>query len=170
MKNHYFIDTQFMYMTGQYDRCGKFCAQVTDTNGTFMVDQSPIEILNASIQSIGFNYRGALETSRKLLGDIHMCPIMVNPIHRIVVFPTRSHKHEDAIWLNPLQIKRTISFNNQTMVYFINGSHVVIPNRLYSFNTKLQTAEQLEKMTRGSDTKTIHFILDPAKRRTKDKK
>ncbi|MBM4761441.1 competence protein ComK [Bacillus sp. B15-48] len=163
------VTVHFMYMMGHYDRCGKFCAKVTDVNGTFIVDQSPVEILNTSIQSIGFNYRGALETSKWLLGDIHMCPIMVNPIHRIIVFPTRSHKHEETIWLNPQHIKRTISYNRKTMILFSNGTTLVIPTRLASFNTKLQTAEQLEKITMSLSTKTFTFVFDPRKRRTKDK-
>jgi competence protein ComK len=167
IKDHYFVDTHFMYMMSHYDRCGNSCAQVTSTKGTFIVDQPPVHILNESIQRIGFNYRGALETSKMLLGEIHMCPIMINPIYRIVVFPTRAHHHEDTIWFNPHQIKRTVSFNRKTMILFNNGTTLVVPIRLTSFNTKLKNAEQLEKMTAGISIQPITFVLDPKKRRTK---
>ncbi|MBY0097309.1 competence protein ComK [Mesobacillus maritimus] len=170
IKDHYFIDTKFMFMMTHYDRCGNPCAQVTSTKGTFIVDQSPVQVLNESIQQIGFNYRGALETSKKLLGEIHMYPIMINPIYRIVVFPTRSHHHEDTIWFNPQQIKRTLSFNRKTMILFNNGTTILVPIRLASFNTKLKNAEQLEKMTAGIILPPFTFVLDPKKRPAKEDK
>ncbi|WP_404330288.1 competence protein ComK [Mesobacillus maritimus] len=168
IQNHYLIAPQFMYMMGHYDRCGKLCTQITDTKGTFIVDKSPIEILNESIKCIGFDLRGALETSRWLLGEVHMCPIMINPIHRIVLFPTRSYKHEETIWFNPQHIKRTTSFNRKTMILFNNGKTLIVPIHLSSFNTKLQNAEQLEKMTFGIST-DLTFVLNPVTRSVKNK-
>lgn len=159
-----------MYMMSHYDRYGNQCAQVTTTKGTFIVDQSPVQVLNESIQRIGFNYRGALETSKLLLGEVHMCPVMINPIYRIVVFPTKAHHHEDTIWFNPLQIKRTLSYNRKTMILFNNGTILVVPIRLASFNTKLKNAEQLEKITAGTSIPSFTFILDPKKKRTKEDK
>ncbi|MEH7346842.1 competence protein ComK [Bacillus sp. JJ1532] len=49
--------------------------------------QTPLEILDESIRSIGYNLRGAIESSKRLLGIVHCCPVLVNPIDRIVVFP-----------------------------------------------------------------------------------
>ncbi len=159
-----------MYIMSQYDRYGKRCAQITDTTGTFMVDQSPLEILDTSIKMIGYDLRAALETSKILLGEVHMRPIMVNPIHRIVLFPTRSPKHEETIWFNPYHIKRTFSFNQKTKIIFNNDTSLVIPVRISAFNTKLQVAEQLEKITRENATEPISLILDPKKRKTNKKK
>ncbi|QCJ45072.1 hypothetical protein FAY30_03120 [Bacillus sp. S3] len=47
-------------------------------------------MLNDSIRCVGFNLKGAMETAKLLLGDKQMCPVMVNPLHTIVVFPNKS--------------------------------------------------------------------------------
>ena len=162
--NHYIINRYFKFMRAHHDRCGKMCTEVHETKRKFIVDKSPLEILNDSIRAIGFNLKGAIETSRFLLGDLPMCPVMVNPINRIVVFPTRSYKNEDTIWFNPFHIKRTTSFNGNTTVLFSSGSTLTIPIRLSSFNTKIKNAEQLGNITAGNDLYSFSFILDPSKR------
>ncbi|MFJ5718037.1 competence protein ComK [Neobacillus sp. NPDC093127] len=86
---------------------------VTELNRTFIVDSSPLEILNDSIRCIGFDLRGAMETAKWLLGNKHMCPVMVNPIHNICVFPNKSAKHADTMWFNPEHIVRTNTLNGK---------------------------------------------------------
>jgi len=169
IEKHYIIQPQFMYMMSHYDRHGKLCTLIIETNRTFIVDQSPQEILKESIRRIGFSLQGAIDAAKYYLGDVNMCPIMVNPILRIVLFPTRSPKHEETIWLNPQQIRRTTSINGRAMITFNNEKTLVVAARLPAFNTKLQNAEQLEKMTRIDDPEYVSFVIDPKKRRTKDK-
>ncbi|MFP5108540.1 competence protein ComK [Neobacillus sp. C211] len=159
----YIINPQFMYMAGQYDRNAKLCTIVTELDRTFIVDKSPLEILNDSIRCIGFDLRGAMETARWLLGNKNMCPIMVNPVHRICVFPDKSSKHNDTKWFNPVHITRTISSNQQALIEFTNGLTITVPMKLYSFNRKLQTAEQFMKMTIGIEKDPFSFEKDPRK-------
>jgi competence protein ComK len=154
-----------MYMTGQYDRNGKQCTLVTETRRTFIVDQSPLEIIHYSTLYAGSSLKGAMEASRWLLGGIHMCPITVNPIQKIVVFPTRSAKHEDTIWFNPSHIKRATSHDGKALVHFKNRTTLLIPMRPSSFNNKLLTAEQLKAMTTGNAKGTYTLVLDPKKRK-----
>jgi competence protein ComK len=170
MEKKYVITPNFMYMRGHNDRFGKTCTEVHETNRTFLVDMSPLEILALSIKCIGYNLSGAIETSRDLLGDVYMCPILVNPIDRIVVFPTRTHKHEDTIWFNPFHIKRTRSFTLKTNVLLSNGSSILVPTKLSSFNTKIQNAEQLQDLTVGPPKHPVVFLLDPKKRKKGKKK
>jgi competence protein ComK len=90
---------------------------------------------------------------------------MVNPIHQIVLVPTRSPKHEDTIWLNPYPIRRTTSSNRKTLITFHNNTTLIVPLKLASFNTKLKTAEQLRDMTVQLANKPFTFMLHPNKRR-----
>lgn len=166
IEKHYMINQHFMFMRGHYDRNGKQCTEINEANRIFIVDRSPLEVLSDSIRCIGFNLRGAMETSRWLLGDVHMCPIMVNPVHQIVLFPTRSPKHDETIWLNPAQIKRTTSINRKTSIEFYNGHTLIIPTRLSSFNHKLKTAEQFKDLTISTAENPFSFILDPERRKT----
>ena len=139
-----------MRMSGFYDRNGKMCTLVEETRKTFIVDKSPLEILDDSIRKIGYNLNGAMETSKQLLGNVYHCPVLVNPIQRIVLFPTRSALHEECSWFNPVHTKRTSSLNRKTHIMFSNGKTFNFPAKLSSFNNKIKRAEQLEEMTRDS--------------------
>lgn len=163
IENKYTINPNFMYMVGQYDRNAKLCTLVTEVERTFIVDRSPLEILDDSIKCIGFDLRGAMATAKWLLGNKHMCPIMVNPIHNICVFPNKSAMHNDTMWFNPYHIARTNSLNLKTKVEFTNGSTILAPSKLYSFNHKLQTAEQFRNMIVGPEGKFPSFKQDPKK-------
>jgi competence protein ComK len=149
VEENYIIHPSFMYMFGVFDRNAKLCTIVWELNRTFIVDKSPLEILNDSIRCIGFDLRGAMKTSQLFLGNKHMCPVMINPIHKICVFPNKSAKHPDAMWFNPTHIIRTNTLRRQTKVEFSNGLVIIVPSKLYSFNHKLQTADQYMKMTNG---------------------
>ncbi|WP_231734913.1 competence protein ComK [Bacillus sp. FJAT-29937] len=150
MRSSYIINEYFMYMKGHYDRHGKLCTHVTETCNTFIVDKSPLEILEDSICVIGYDLRGAIATSKKLLGNIYHCPILVNPILRIIVFPTKSAWHDECVWYNPIHIKRTNSLNRKTTITYSNGKTHNISAKLTSFNSKIKTAEQLDDITKVS--------------------
>lgn len=163
IQKKYIINPHFMYMVGQFDRNAKLCTLVTELNRTFIVDKSPLEILNDSIRCIGFDLRGAMETSRFLLGNKYMCPIMVNPIHRICVFPDKSSIRNDTKWFNPVHIARTVSSNQLAMIEFTNGQTLMVSMKLYSFNHKLQTADQFRKMILSLEQNPFSFEKDPRK-------
>ncbi|WML29647.1 competence protein ComK [Neobacillus sp. OS1-32] len=160
-KKFYFIKPEFMYMAGFYDRYGNRFSVVHEVHRTLIVERSPIEILADSIRRIGFDLRGAIATAKSLLGDIQMCPIMVNPIHQICVFPTKSAKNDDTIWFNPNQIIRTKCCCQKTLVLLGNGRSILVPNKLSSFNTKLQNADQLKKITTEFRNNPVTFTIEP---------
>jgi competence protein ComK len=160
LKKFYIINQLMMYMVSHYDRQGKLITIVIQTDGTFAVDKTPVEIIEDSIRCIGFNYKGALSTAKWILGsDVKMCPVMINPIHNICVFPTQSPKHEETIWFNPAHIFRTRSLCTKTTVELTNGETLVVPCKLSAFLTKLYNAEQLSKVTMeiGNNPNTIFF-------------
>lgn len=169
IKNQYIIKQDFMYMVGCLDRHGYLCTLVMETKRKFIVSKSPLDILSDSIRSIGFNLDGAMKTSRELLQQEKMCPIIVNPVLQIVVFPTRSHLHQHNIWFNPHHVKRTTSINRHTMILFSNDSILVIPTRLASFNHKVQKADQLLKLTSHATEESFALMLDRRKKRGSSK-
>lgn len=168
IKKHYIINPNFMYMMSRYDREGHQCTQIIETDKTLLVSRSPLDILDDSIRCIGYSLEGAMETSKWLLDQSQMCPIMVNPLQEIVVFPIKSPYHDDNIWFNPYHIKRTTSNNQNTKALLSNGSFLVIPTRLTAFNSKLQAADQLKSMTQTGTT-TFILIRGPRKKSKKKK-
>lgn len=156
-----------MYMKGHFDGYGNPYTQIVESARTLFVQKSPLELLEFSMKCTGNNLKGAIESSKWLLNCDKMCPLLVNPLQRIVLFPTRSPKHEENIWFNPHHIKRTTGTRGQTTVQFSNGTSIDIPQRLSSFNSKIQTAEQLEKITAEMAKGFYTMVLDPGKRMEK---
>lgn len=166
MRKSYTVRKQMMWMTGYFDRYGKMCTLVKEKTRMFMVDQSPLEILSKSIECIGYDLRGAMDTSKRLLGDIHHCPVLVNPIDRIVLFPTKSPYHEECTWFNPVHIKRANNLDRKTFIMFSNGETMTFPATVSSFHSKTKRAEQLEDMTKDS----LFFVIYGHPHRTKKRK
>lgn len=160
IEKYYIINPDFVYMTGHYDRNGKMCTFVRELHRMLIVDRSPIEILADTIRCIGFDLKGAIATAKWILGEIPMCPIVVNPIHNICIFPTKSSKHEDAMWFNPSNIVRTTSLFLKTKVTLRNGLIVTVPSKVSSFNMKLQNADQLRKITEQLAKDPIRFLIE----------
>jgi competence protein ComK len=143
-EEHYKINQFLNYMAGFYDRHNKACTIVSETDRMFVVNKSPLEILEYSIKRVGYSLKGAMETSREHNGKT-MCPIMVNLLQEFVIFPTQSAKHVEIMWLNPTQIQRTDYakyIDRSTTIEFKNGKIITVDSRLSSFNDKLKRAEQ----------------------------
>jgi len=153
-----------MYMTSVLNHEEKQCTEITETTGTFIIDKPIVEVINNSVFSIGLDLTGVLETSKWLLGDVPLCPIMVNPIRQIVLFPTHSPKNMKTIWFNPSHIRSTSCINRRTFITFNNGKTTMAPVRLNFFNTLLNNAKQLRRMDVDSVDKPFCFMIDPKNR------
>lgn len=167
----YIINQNTLYMYGFYDRNGMLCTIVIETNKTFIVNTDPLTILENSINCIGYNLKGAIASSKWILGNIHMPPVMINPIQSICVFSDKSAKNAQTIWFNPAHIVRTTSYKKKTYIEFTNGTTLIIHCSISAFNTKLQNAMQLRNITTemGKNPTSMSMIIDPSKRKPTNK-
>ncbi|AYA78069.1 hypothetical protein DOE78_23180 [Bacillus sp. Y1] len=163
----YMINPNTLYLNGVYDRNGKLCTIVRELEKTFFIDDSPLHILENSIKSIGYDLKGAMSSAKWILGDIHMPPVIINPIQQICLFSNKSAKNDDTIWFNPAHIVRTTSYKKITYIEFTNGTTLIIHCSLSAFNTKLQNAMQLRNITTemGKHPRSMSMILDPNQRK-----
>jgi competence protein ComK len=164
----YIINSNTLYIYGVYDRNGKLCTIVRELEKTFFIDDSPLHILENSIKCIGYDLKGAMSSAKWILGgEIHMPPVMINPIQKICLFSDKSAKNDDTIWFNPVHIVRTLSYKKKTYIEFSNGTTLIIHCSIAAFNTKLQNAMQLRNITTemGRNPRSMSMILDPSKRK-----
>lgn len=150
--NEYIINENFMYMTGEYDQNGNLYTRVYETDTNFLVPQSPVKIIDGTLKYISYDFKGAIGGSKFLLGNRYMRPVLICPFQKICIFPHKSFTHHDCIWFNEKQIKYTGRRGNKTEILFFNGTTLTIGSKITSFNSKLQTAEQLIKMTKRIDS------------------
>ena len=163
--DNYLVDKDMVFMMGEYDRRGKLCARVVTGNKSFLVDRSCLQIINDSLNYIGYDLRGAITGARCILGDRMMCPIMVNPYQGICLFPNKSPQKDDCIWFNPDHIVKTKAFGRRTIIELSNSHTILVDSKLFSFNNKMQIANQLKQIStqRGNHPTSMTFYLKPKK-------
>ncbi|GHH98633.1 hypothetical protein AM1BK_21760 [Neobacillus kokaensis] len=164
-QTNYMIDKTMILMTGEYDRYGKLCARVMDGTAAFLVDRTPLQLLDDSLIAIGFDLRGAMNSSKRILGKKIKCPVIVNPYLGICLFPLKSPHKADCIWFNPKHIMKTTAAGSKTKVELSNGYYIMVDLKLYYFNDKIQTARQLMQISkeRGTHPNGSTFLLQPKK-------
>lgn len=152
-------------MTGEYDSYGKLCARVMAGKTSFLIDRTPLHLLDDSLIYIGFDLRGAMKSAKMMLDKRNKCPIIVNPYLGICLFPSHSPYKADCIWFNPEHIVKTNAAGNKTEVILSNGHSILVDSRLTYFNDKIQTAVQLKRMSteRGHNPGSMTFYLVPKK-------
>jgi competence protein ComK len=161
----YIIQPQFFYLFGALDRYGKLCTIIVEEEHSFIVDKSPLQVLEDSIQYVGSDFKGSLASARKTTGRSRMTPMMVNFILNICLFPDRAYKNEYCVWINSNQIIDMKAMGQQqTVIEFSNGSSLIVNSRLTPFRAKVQLAEQYRKTNYERGKRPISFILDPKKR------
>jgi competence protein ComK len=161
--NYYIINLQMVLMLGEYNRYGKLCTRVVELDKSFLVDKSPLEVLNDTTHYIGFDFKRNMRTTKMSWGKGNICPVIVNPIHGICMFPNKAHYHTDTIWFNPLHIVKTWAVGAHTVVDLSTGFSIEIHSRLSGFNRKLQHAKQLGKLILDRGKSPITFILEKKK-------
>ncbi|MED4227915.1 competence protein ComK [Neobacillus cucumis] len=157
----YLLDEEIILMTGEYDHFGRFCARVMIGGQTILVSRSPLQLIDDTLNYIGFDLKGANKGTKNILGNINMWPIIVNPYKGICLFPYKSPRQEDCVWFNPDHIVKTKSHGFKTEVELSNGVSIIIDLKKYTFITKIQTALQLKNISRERGTHPhplSHFI------------
>jgi competence protein ComK len=152
-------------MMGEYDACGKLCTRVMTGETSFLIDRKPLHLLDDALMYIGFDLRGAMAGAKMILGKRIMCPIIVNPYQGICLFPIHSPYKADCIWFNPEHIVTTKAVGRKTKVELSNGHFILVDQRLNAFNDKLQTTDQLKRisMKRGNHPSSMTFFVVPKK-------
>ncbi|MDF2790521.1 MAG: hypothetical protein K0S80_3622 [Neobacillus sp.] len=163
IQKNYFIEEKMILMMGEYDGYGKPCARVMAGSASFLVDRTPLQILDDTLMYIGFDLRGAMASAKLILDERSRCPIIVNPYLGICLFPNHSPFNPDCIWFNPEHIVRTKAAGNKTEVELSNGHSIIVDSKLTSFNNRIHKAQLLMQisMKRGNQPGPFTFYLEP---------
>jgi competence protein ComK len=153
-------------ITGEYDQFGKHCTRVMAGKSSFLVDSTPLQLLDETLTYIGFDLRGAITGAKTILGKRAKCPIILNPYQGICLFPSKSPNKIDCIWFNPDHIVKTKARGNTTEVFLSNGYSIIVDCKRTNFNNKIEAAHQLKRLSeeRGHHQGQIQFYLEPSKK------
>lgn len=164
IQSSYIVDEKLILLMGEYDPFGKLCSRIMAGKSAFMVDRTPLQLLDDSLIYIGFDLRGAVAGAKSVLNKKMKCPIIVNPYLGICLFPSKSPYKPDCIWFNPNHIVNTTAFGNKTKVELSNGYSITMDEKLSTFNDKIQLAQQLLRQSIERGTRPgISFYVEPKK-------
>lgn len=160
----YLINEKTVLLTGEYDDFGRLCTRIIEGSDTFLIALKPMQIINNTLQLLGSNFHSVRETSKRILGDVHMCPIKVNCNLGIWLFPTKSHNNDFCVWFSLMHVKKTKPLGVRRTEVFLSYNHTfIIEMKESSFNHKRQKAEDLREAMLKNTQSPLTFYLEPKK-------
>jgi competence protein ComK len=140
------INEKTILLTGEFDEFGKLCTRIIEGEDSFLLNISPVEQIDHTLLNSGSSFKGALESSRFILGPIKMHPIKINESKEIWLVPTKSFKKKSCVWFNLKHVIGTKAHGvSKTEVFMSYGHTFIINMKESAFNNRLQKAQQLRE-------------------------
>lgn len=162
----YIINPYTSSILPTYDAFANLKSIVSEKGKLFLVNKSPIKIIEHSLLNYASSLQGARDGSRHLIGNTHMSPIMISEKLGIYWFPTKSFSRPDCVWISLGQYKDYDPINqNSLKVNFKNCRSILIDSTIKSFETKLNNAIKLkhkmneDPVNRGGNHEELNEIL-----------
>ncbi|MBP2242362.1 competence protein ComK [Cytobacillus eiseniae] len=159
--NHYIIYHKTILFLGEYHTFGNLYTRVVESNRTFLVTMTPLQLLDYSIKHTGSDLKGAINSARFLLGKKCMYPIIVNSQQGVCVFPTISTKRAECIYFNPKHIFGIKDNKGNTDVKLSNEHTITVEKGSLSFSNKVDRARRFLDMIKKNGEKTMEIRLEP---------
>ncbi|WP_240371349.1 competence protein ComK [Anoxybacteroides rupiense] len=127
MKRHYEIVEDTQALEPFYNEYGQLCTIVHETNATYIVEKSPLKIVEHSCTYYGCGYEGRLEAAKLILGLKQMVPICVCTSLRLYMIPTCSPESDKCFWLALRHIHGIERYKQkQAKVILSKGSSLIL--------------------------------------------
>ncbi|RTR26706.1 hypothetical protein EKG37_20580 [Robertmurraya yapensis] len=166
IRENYLINAKTVLFYGIYYENGVLFTFVIEGNDKFLVAMSPLKLIDNTLTSYGSSFKGALESSRKLLGrNRKMYPIKIDASLDIWIFPSKSYKKENCVWfvLNHVENTKLLSLKD-TKVFLKYGHEIDIKMRESSFRNKRGCAADLRDMILRNTKGALKYDQVPEER------
>lgn len=123
-------------------------SKVVEKTRTFIVNQTPIRIIDNSCKFFGSSYQGRFLGTKRLIGISHKAPIIVEESKEIIFFPTSSPRLTSCAWLSLKNLNNYKRNKSHSSVLFNNG-HLLDLNISYGMlDNQVLRAARLESVLR----------------------
>ncbi len=100
-------------------------SKILESTEKYIVNISPIKIMEHSCEYFGSSFSGRKEGTKKLLGITHKSPIIIEESRKIIFFPSTSPENKNCIWINLEKIEKYYKINSKkSAILFKNGDMV----------------------------------------------
>ena len=156
----YIVRKETMLFLPKFDHFGNLFTVVIENDLEFYVEMSPKVLMDACLGYYGSSLRGASDGAKTILGNIRMCPVLMNGVLELYWFPTKSQDKEDCVWFALHHVKSYERAGvKETKITLSNGVTAIVDVSLYTFKKKIQLAYQLKcKIEERSKLNSIMIV------------
>ena len=135
-------------------------SKIIENNESYVVNVTPMQILEHSCEYFGSSFDGRREGTKKLLGITHKSPIIVEESRKIIFFPTTSPDRNDCIWINLEKISRYYkSSQKKSIIEFKNGDIIEFDVSIGSLTNQILRASRLKYILEENKRTEISKIV-----------
>jgi competence protein ComK len=124
-------------------------SRVIEKDNAFVVNKTPMEIIESSCQFFGSSYDGRHMGTKNLIGVSHKSPIIIEESKEIIFFPTNSPRLYDCCWVSLKHIGEYKKINNTSLVVFNSGYLLELDISYGSLDNQILRAARLESVLRA---------------------
>lgn len=123
-------------------------SKVIEKNKTFVVEKTPMGIIDNSCRFFGSSYQGRFEGTKRLIGISHKAPIIIEESSEMIFFPTNSPRLYECSWISLKNLDKYKKNSQNTTIMFTNG-HLLDINIPYGIiDNQVLRATRLESVLR----------------------
>ena len=123
-------------------------SRIIEKNKEFIVDETPIKIIENSCQYFGSSYQGRFMGTKKLIGVTHKAPIIIEESREIIFFPTNSPRLYECTWISLKNLNNYKRNNDASEILFNNGNLLNLDISYGSLDNQVLRAARLESVLR----------------------
>lgn len=119
---------------------------VYEEDNSFIVDKTPLEILEDSCEYFGSSLQGRQIGTTSLVGFTHKVPVVVEESFNLIFFPTLSPKNKSCSWLSYSHILKLDKFKNKTILQAKNGKRIIIDSSTAIIDNQMYRCSRLRNV------------------------
>lgn len=123
-------------------------SKIIEKEREFIVDMTPIKIIDNSCQYFGSSYQGRFLGTKSLIGVSHKAPIIIEESREIIFFPTNSPRLYECAWISLKHLSNYKRNDETAKISFNNGNHLELDISYGSLDNQVLRAARLESVLR----------------------
>ena len=126
----------------------EYKSKVIEKTKSFIVNQTPIKIIDNSCQYFGSSYQGRFLGTKNLIGISHKAPIIIEESREIIFFPTSSPRLYSCAWISLKNLQNYKRNDDNTLLIFNNGHLLDLDISYGMLDNQVLRAARLESVLR----------------------
>lgn len=127
---------------------GKEKSKVIEKNGDFIINSSPIKIIDESCKFFGSSYEGRFAGTKTLTGITHKSPIIIEESKKIIFFPTKSPRLNTCAWISFNNVSDYYGDGKDSVIRFSCGKELRLHTSYTIIDNQVLRATRLESILR----------------------